>query len=273
MPRQRTIVPVKKYNEYGEQEWIDNHILSREAHIWADPDNASVINIRHTTMDVEEAVARHEVMVQATTNEIAAAAQSAQDIQTTVDAQGLDWDKLWADSKQFGQDALPYISAGLDVFSGISAGKAIREQGKASASNLRRQGARALEQASRSAENVRIKNRFTEAGQREEIGSSPLFQGSGSVQEGSLFSSILESNKAAAIKLSQEIIQEGEAQKREYDAAADAAEKAAKEASKGSLWQGIGSAVGSAAGFALGGPMGGAAGSKLGGTIGREAAT
>ena len=273
MPRQRTITPIKEYKDDLGQQWMLDQVYTNEARIWSDHADAATVTIRHTVEDVEVAAAEYEVKSLATTPQIAAVSQTAQDIQTAVDAQGFDWDKLWADSKQFGQDALPYISAGLDVFSGISAGKAIREQGKASASNLRRQGARALEQASRSAENVRIKNRFTEAGQREEIGSSPLFQGSGSVQEGSLFSSVLESNKAAAIKLSQEIIQEGEAQKREYDAAADAAEKAAKEASKGSLWQGIGSAVGSAAGFALGGPMGGAAGSKLGGTIGREAAT
>ena len=102
--------------------------------------------------------------------------------------------------------------------------------------------------AERSSRNELRKQEFQEADDRAEISSNALFAGKESFQQGSLFESVLDNNKAAAERLSQDILSEGRQQQQEYEEAAGAAEKAGKKGGLGALIGGVAGAAGSIGG-------------------------
>ena len=180
------------------------------------------------------------------TGEVANAVSEAAD--APEGPQGMDWSKLMGTVGSFAVTAAPWVSAGLSIASGILGAKAAREAGKEKGRYLRKKGARAMEMAERSSRNELRKQEFQEADDRAEISSNALFAGKESFQQGSLFESVLDNNKAAAKRLSQEILSEGREQQQEYDEAADAAERAGKKGGLGAIIGGVAGAAGSIGG-------------------------
>lgn len=148
--------------------------------------------------------------------------------------------------------------------------KAIKEQGRQQAGSLREQGAFALEKAQREAKDVGVKHEFEEAEDIEEYKQTHLFSGGQSYTQGSGTDSLLTANRNAARQLMDDIITEGEKQKKMYDDAAAATEEAAKKKSKYKVFEAIGTVGGGIAGSYLGSPT---AGAGLGKTLGRAAAS
>ena len=135
------------------------------------------------------------------------------------------------------------------LIGGIMEKKAVEEQGKQQAMNLREQGQYAMEKATREAKSVDIKHRFQEAEDIEGLKQTHLFSGQQSFAAGTGTDSLLSANKNAARQLMNDIIAEGQKQKAFYDRAAKAAEEAAKKRGKGRLFGAIGSVAGAATGF------------------------
>ena len=156
------------------------------------------------------------------------------------------------------------------LIGGIMEKKAVEEQGKQQAMNLREQGQFALEKATREAKSVDIKHRFQEAEDIEGLKQTHLFSGQQSFAAGTGTDSLLSANKNAARQLMNDIIAEGQKQKAFYDRAAKAAEEAAKKRGKGKVFGAIGSVAGAVGGFYAGGFQGASIGMKAGGQIGQS---
>lgn len=171
------------------------------------------------------------------------------------------WNAIDA-SKKFLKDN-PWIAdtaqIGLSAASGILSYKAIKEQGRAEAAHLREQGAFALKKAKREAKDVGIAQDFEEEEAVESFKQTGLFSGQESFAGGTGTDALLTANKNAARQLMDDIIKEGEAQKKMFDDAAAATEEAAKKRGR----MGILTTATQLAGTALGGPAGGAAAGQL----------
>ena len=160
---------------------------------------------------------------------------------------GIDFKGLTEKVQGYAKIAAPWMAAGLSIYSGISKAKAVKEQGRQKARNLRRQGDAAVERAEREKKVVMQDQEFQRAEMHSSVVNTGLGSGQETFAEGTAVNNIMDYVKNEAIAMAEDIMTQGRRQKDEFYKAADASEKAAKEASKGALIKG---AAGAVTGFA-----------------------
>jgi len=126
----------------------------------------------------------------------------------------------------------PYLmAAGIAIkqWEAIQANKAALEEARNKANHLRRQGQAVMRKAWKQGEDVKDEERFKTVEEAAQVRKGGFTAGSESLSGGTGVSSVFAANKKAAEALSNDILDEGRKQKREYDRAADETERAARE--------------------------------------------
>lgn len=142
---------------------------------------------------------------------------------------------LFGQMSKYAAAAGPYVAVGAAIIGGLQKAKAMKEKGRQEAANLRRRGAEALRMAEREKKVVLQREKFQRAEAKSDLANTGLFSGEESYQAGTGVQSIMDATKNAAMAMAQDIMDQGLAQKKQFDEAADAAERAGKEGAKGAL--------------------------------------